>query len=115
MWQYANLKMEYATKKDWIRERTSSPASFRYLFIRKVAPSRSSFHSNWPAWISCAISTTLISYIWIFLAALRLPVALYTGWVSLAVVAGTAATVAMLMIALVLVFYREANLLIPPD
>jgi putative copper resistance protein D len=29
--------------------------------------------------------------------------------------AGTAATVAMLMIALVLVFYREANVLIPPD
>ena len=29
--------------------------------------------------------------------------------------AGVAATVAMLMIALVLVFYREANLLIPPD
>jgi putative copper resistance protein D len=29
--------------------------------------------------------------------------------------AGAAATVAMLMIALVLVFYREANLVIPPD
>ena len=29
--------------------------------------------------------------------------------------AGVAASVAMLMIALVLVFYREANVVIPPD
>jgi hypothetical protein len=29
--------------------------------------------------------------------------------------AGAAATVALLMIALILVFYREANVLIPPD